>query len=62
MLFQLCPPPELQACKSWWEACVYIGSTYYDDIFPAVLFFIIIPGPLWVATKTIFIDSGEGYL
>lgn len=63
MLFQLCPPPELPACKSWWEACIYIGSTYYDGIFPALsLVFIIIPSPLWVATKTIFIDSGESNL
>lgn len=66
MLFQPSPPSELPVCKTWWEAgeaCIYIGSTCYDVIFPApLLVFIIIPGPLWGSTKTIFIDSGEAYL
>lgn len=59
-------PQSSQSVKTWWEAreaCIYIGSTCYDVIFPApLLVFIIIPGPLWGSTKTIFIDSGEAYL
>lgn len=56
------PSSEPPVCKTWWEACIYIGSTCYDVISPApCLVFIIMPGPLWGSTKTSFIDSGEAY-
>lgn len=55
MLFQPSPSSELPVCKTWWEAreaCIYIGSTCYDVIFPApLLVFIIIPFPYGVQLK-----------
>lgn len=55
MLFLPSPPSELPVCKTWWEAgeaCIYIGSTCYDVIFPApLLVFIIIPVPYGVQLK-----------